>query len=795
MSAIYRSRPRLTVARRSERRKLLIPPSGKTINTYLPMELLREIFLYTMESNQIKSGELAAVCRHWRSVVTSVTNLWSTLRVGTWTERERVAIWLQRAYPKKVVIDTQRDRESPSQGPAFAALQNAFTSTGQWQELTICSFPPENEASQLGCQNASSLNTLKVLHVAAGCVDSPSFAHLLNLVPSEAPLSELRLHPSFASAHFLQPNWFHVLRNLTALIVSGKDIDEPFELLPTFTQLQIFEADRLCLPFYKPNAKLPLISTLRKLQLRACSIQWMAGRHFPCLEECAILLPRHWAMIQQYEVQFPSCKKFTYQGHPMTAAQYFNVPQMSAMELRSHDCNEQRVYQHLRYLCRVDGRISSLTTLRLTFQCSEQALIKVLKYLVPLQELVISIAHPSTSWQNFLGSLAAKPSTKDWPAWSAGRQCEMKWKNWYSSQIWHVDVLPHLKYLGIQCPKGFSRSECIDTCPIFRLVGWTRAQLAPPLEHLKVWEGRGATDDIVVDYVSTGYLDKHREISGKKCDEMVVRGMVTRCLLIDHRFEWDSIPLLQLHSTALFRSLEEIKIYGDRQYISLPNHDVGNLIFSCLKQIKRLEIKDSKILTNPLKAHFPLVDTLQRLQLQESTFFWMLGRKFKALKEVILSATSIETGNLSYYEGLQVDLPTCTILKLFYFSKDYLRFLSCPNVQIIHFVDIHVISKAPFKCLTDFLCDCSHLQKLKFSIDEWTGIDILMMFVFGDARDQGVWRDIRSVEISVRFPGPRNNEIDHFTSMVGNQQQYYDKWWKRFTVTQGVKSVTVKASR
>jgi hypothetical protein len=59
--------------------------------------------------------------------------------------------------------------------------------------------------------------------------------------------------------------------------------------------------------------------------------------------------------------------------------------------------------------------VSKLTTLHLTFQCSEQVFIKVLKYLILLQELVLSIAYPSPSWQNFLESLAAKPSTNDWP--------------------------------------------------------------------------------------------------------------------------------------------------------------------------------------------------------------------------------------------------------------------------------------------------------------------------------------------------------------------------------------------
>jgi hypothetical protein len=419
----------------------------------------------------MKSGELASVCRYWRSVITSIASLWSTVRVGTWTERERVATWLQRAYPKKVVIDTQKDREGPYEDPAFSSLHSALMSTDKWHELTIFSFPPENVASQLGIQVASPMSALKALHIAAGCVHSPSFTHLLNLVPNEAPLCGLRLHSPFASTHFLQPHWFPVLQNLTVLIVSGRGIHEPFELLPSFTKLQIFEADRLRLPFYEPSTDMPLLCTLRKLQLKASSVQWMAGRQFPCLEECGILLPRHWEAIQQDEVQLPSCKKLTYHGHPTTISRYFHAPEMRAMELKSHDYNEQRVYQHLRQLCTADSIISKLTALHLTFQCSEQVLIKVLKYLAPLQELALSIAHPSSSWQNFLEALAAKPSANEWPTRSKGMPFHLQLVQWCSSQTWHTNVLPHLKYLGIQCPKGFSQSERLDNFPLLRLVG------------------------------------------------------------------------------------------------------------------------------------------------------------------------------------------------------------------------------------------------------------------------------------------------------------------------------------
>jgi hypothetical protein len=209
----------------------------------------------------------------------------------------------------------------------------------------------------------------------------------------------------------------------------------------------------------------------------------------------------------------------------MTTAQYFHVPKMRAMGLRSHDCNEQRVYQHLRYLCRVNGWISSLTTLHLTLQSSEQVLIKVLKYLIPLQELVLSVAHPSPSWQSFLESLAAKPSTNEWPAWCKWMNFNQQWVQWRSYQTWHANVLPQLKYLGIKCPKGFSQSECLDNFPLLRLVGWTRAHLSPPLERLEVWEGKESMDDIAADYISTDYQYKHLGISSSEYDAKVVMGI------------------------------------------------------------------------------------------------------------------------------------------------------------------------------------------------------------------------------------------------------------------------------
>ena len=543
-------------------------------------------------------------------------------------------------------------------------------------------------------------------------------------------------------------------------------------------------ADHLGLPFYEPNTNLPILCTLRRLRLRACSVQWMAGRQFPYLEECAILLPHHWEQIQQHEVQLPSCTKLAYHGYPVTTAQYFQVPEMRAMDLRSHDCNEQRVCQHLRHLCRVNGRISNLTTLHLTFQCSEQVLIKVLRYLIPLQELVLSITYPSPSFQTFLESLAAKPSTNEWPGWYSLRDYHEGWEKWCSSQTWHTNVFPHLKFLGIQCPKGFSQSESLDNFPFLRAIGSTRAYLTTPLKHLKVWEGRGSIDDITVDYASTDSLDEHFGISSERSDASIVRAIVTRRLAI----AFPDTRLLALYSTALFRQLLHLEI------ICNYNHEIHILPY--LEQIERLRISNGPISEYSLNLDLPLTRALQWLELTSSTSSWMLGRTFKTLREFRFTHMLDECENHSRHEGLQVNLPACTTLDLFNCPIEYLRLLSCSNVQILRWSQSSsqpTFDLAAFNSLHDVLFNLSRLQNLDIFVRRGLGMDPLIDFVFCGAPEHGVWRDIRSVKVNIWFYSS-SEESHHLDQTVGHQLRY-EKWWKSFTVTkEHATNATITAS-
>jgi hypothetical protein len=383
--------------------------------------------------------------------------------------------------------------------------------------------------------------------------------------------------------------------------------------------------------------------------------------------------------------------------------------------------------------------MSQLHTLHLVLQCSEKDLIKVLKYMEPLQELIVSIAYPSSFWVNFLESLAAEPSNKDWSKmWDVDNNFGVDvegWIEWCSSQTWHSNVLPHLRYLGIQSPKGFSQSECLDYCPVLAFVAWTRKQLSPPLEHLKVWEGRGTTDNIVVEYISTEFLGKHLGTLKTGYYQRIVSGMVTRHLYINY---YDFPLFKQLHSTVLFRQLQTLRFYSFYDEIN---------ILPYLGQIKDLAIQATRIPTYSVDIDLPCVHTLQKLELTDSTYSWMVGRTFHTLKEFTIFIPPNPSEDLLAYIGLQVHVPASTKLEWSGSVVDYMH-VSHPNVQILK-LHVGTPNEVILKSLHNSLSNCAYLKELWITSYPCSGLDSLITFVFCDAWERGAWGDIRRVELKI----------------------------------------------
>jgi hypothetical protein len=81
-----------------------------SINNWLSIEILTDIFLYAVEAHHMSPYQLVTVCHHWRNVINSMTHLWSALQLGTWTEIENVHLWIERSRqaPLTITIDVAK---------------------------------------------------------------------------------------------------------------------------------------------------------------------------------------------------------------------------------------------------------------------------------------------------------------------------------------------------------------------------------------------------------------------------------------------------------------------------------------------------------------------------------------------------------------------------------------------------------------------------------------------------------------------------------------------------------------
>ena len=746
----------------------------RSINQFLSIEMLTDIFLYAVEAYEMTPYQLVAVCRRWRNVINGMSHLWSTFRLGTYTEVENIDIWLDRSRegPLTVNVDPQRDMESRSDGQPYSGLQYALRSVDRWQSLVIASSPtPEVFGETVNFQTAKPFEHLVSLDLGQRCEDSATLSHLLDHISKTAIiLSNMSVRSPCAIALFLQPPMSLVLSMITTLVIDGEGISEPVSILLLLGKLQVLDASNLPLPNYDTTTDLPFLSTLKQLKLRGVPIQWMAGREFQCLEDCTIIHV-HGQELIQLRIDLPCCRTLTYHGYPISTLQHFQTPQVKKMVLDTHDTKKRRVRQHLDLL-RLDGRLSQLHTLHLTLSCSEGALANALEHMGHLQELHLFIAYPSSSLESFLMLLTAEPSSEDWPEWDYHDDDHRAWMDWCSYQTWNTNMLPSLRSLYIQSPKGFSQSQCLENCPVLRYLAWTRAQMTPPLEHLKVWEGRGTSDDIVMEYLSTDYLDKHFGISRQDYDQTIIRGILTQKIVAG-----GFSPIFdKFHSTLLFRQLQVLKLNRPRR--------VEINILPYLEQIKELEVYDSTISAYSLDIYLPLVHTLQYLMLVCSSCPWMSGRAFKALKRITFCRCP--GGG---HTDPPLDIPACTELE--WINQPAAPSFSCVNLQKISWRNTALSPPVDLRSLCDFLLNCPCLQHFDCLIPHRSKSDSVIQFVFCDAQEQGAWKDIRSVRVEL---WPMDNDAIETVTQKYKDEQHVEKWWKEFTVGSGDRCVIFMAS-
>jgi len=125
--------------------------------------------------------------------------------------------------------------------------------------------------------------------------------------------------------------------------------------------------------------------------------------------------------------------------------------------------------------------------LRFRLQCSEHALINMLRHHVNLEELELYLPRPSSLGRSFVDSLIATAVALNGTIDKGYNSCEGR------ENKWKVSLCPSLKVLRLRYQRWLRRSECDEIAPTLLAVVWSREQSIQRLQTLLVcWKGGAA---------------------------------------------------------------------------------------------------------------------------------------------------------------------------------------------------------------------------------------------------------------------------------------------------------------
>jgi len=374
------------------------PPRHKTHP--LPVEIYSEIFLYTVQADPHSRKNLLLVDRHWHDIMLSTPGIHSQLRIYDYTRTETVE-----KFPRRWLIDLTVDR-SPSNpyvddARFRACIMAAADAASRWRSLALLSGEYEDfqimhplqhlESFKLGARCGLG-NFLEPLITAITTTTTPRFTAM-----------EI-FHPD-AARYLVQPAYFQFFSSLTTLRLSCRRMQEPVDILPSLHRLEIFEAHHLFFPIYSPGVNLPLTQILRVLYLKSVSVQWMAGRIFPALDECSIIFPHHADAI--HSVYMPSCSSLKYHFNNLRTLEHFHHPPLARLEVK---CGQWRTWTGNLQLATLHPIFApqSLTCLYLEIRCSERLLAFMLGQAPALEELWMGLSSPHALSSAFFLAFAAE---------------------------------------------------------------------------------------------------------------------------------------------------------------------------------------------------------------------------------------------------------------------------------------------------------------------------------------------------------------------------------------------------
>jgi hypothetical protein len=402
----------------------------------IPVEIFSEIFLYTIQVDPRSQKYLMLVCRHWRDILLSTPGIRSQLRIMCSTRKKDVER-LGRGCLLDVTVDMTPVPGWHRSDPVkfYACFMAAAEAASRWRSFVLISIPPPEEYKDL--QIMHPLQHLESFKLAASCnlgnFLEPLITAITTTVTPRFTVMEV-FHPD-AALYIAQSAHFQTFSSLTTLRLYCRRMQNPVDILPFLHTLEIFEAHHLSLPIYSLGVDLALTQTLRVLHLKSVSVQWIADRIFPALEECSILFPHHADVIQS--VFMPSCSSLKYDSNNLRALEHFHTLHLARLEVK---CGQWRTWRgNLQLVAlRCIFAAQTLTRLHLEIKCSGQLLSYMLGHVPGLEELWMGLSSPRALSSAFFLAFAAvgcnasagPPSQTVVPLCSQLRRLHLHYKRW-----------------------------------------------------------------------------------------------------------------------------------------------------------------------------------------------------------------------------------------------------------------------------------------------------------------------------------------------------------------------------
>jgi hypothetical protein len=602
----------------------------------LPAEIVMEVFHIALDTRRLRIG-LMLVCRRWLKIIEGMASMWTSLDLESGTTPESVQYLLGRAdiHPLAVKIDIDKATSMAERFHSY--LPMVVEKASQWQTLTICSLPQNEQDAQsdhaLLSMQLQPMRQLRQLNIKEPVL-SPVLRLLLQNVATTAvgTLMSMEIHSFPAVQYLLQPAHASICCSLTIFIAKVPKTNQPVDLLPHFMQLEVLDLTNLLLPIFDNSTPLPLTHTLHRLCLKAVSIQWMGGQVFSQLENCTIIAPLTGHSLH-YDVQLPACTNLHFENWNISPNGQFVAPALDHLRVKSNAWSPYNGNGQVVHLVRAGfGMTLQPKSLFLSVACKDTVLLAVLQLLPGLVELKLDLPRPSALGKKFFTGLLAKPG---------GRlECELKFGRselfCKKTTEWRCTVCPSLLILELKYQRWLRPGDNYDFLSPLLALSLSRGKTATPLQ-------------LLVYYKSSMHRWESFDSMFQEAGLRIVQDrQIAQLSLKTETWKSDTHdnPLI----TPILFHLHVLEITSS----SLTERRVLNVLpsFHELRELELVRVHFPPLTHN---VDFPLVHTLRKLSLRDSTLDWMDGLVFTKLQRFTVD----EHGWPKAFKR-KVGMPACT---------------------------------------------------------------------------------------------------------------------------------------